>query len=149
MRARAATVAAVLLGAAGACRHVPPVVQSGDLRVDHAWATASPDSTGGTVYFTLHNAGAVPDTVLAFSVDSAPAILHTVTRSGAMMEMVPVERPELPAHGALTLTPGHLHVMFDELRRKIGLGDTVRVTLSLARHGPLTFALVIGPYRLD
>jgi len=139
----------VLLAVASSCRREPPVARSGDLSVDRAWATAAPDGAGGTLYFTLHNDGSEADTLLSVTVDSVSATAHAMETTGGMMHMVPLERPVIPARSALTLTPGHLHVMFEEPRRRIALGDTVRVALRLARHGTLTFPLVIGPYRVE
>ena len=147
MRPRAAVV--VLLAALTGCHPERPVARSGDLSVTRAWATAGPDGAAGTVYFTLHNDGNDADTLLSVTVDSVSATTHAMRTSGGMMQMVPLERPVIPAGGTLALSPGHLHVMFNEPWRRLALGDTVRITLRLARRGALAFPLVIGPYRVD
>lgn len=142
---RLAPVVVLALGL-GACRPGGRAIRAGDLTIRDLRATAAPDSDGGTVYFTVRNEGARPDTLLEVTVDSAPGVLHTMERAGGMMRMVPAGPVGIGAGATLRLHTGGTHLMFSEVRRRIGLGDTISVTLRFAGAGTVTIAVAVGPY---
>ncbi|HEY8104459.1 MAG TPA: copper chaperone PCu(A)C [Gemmatimonadales bacterium] len=105
---------------------------------------ASPAGDGGSAYFTIRNAGSLPDTLTSVAVAGAStAQLHTLTGTG---RMTPLEHAVVPAGGALALRQGEAHLMFEGMSRKIELGDTTAVSLRFARAGTVMVPLVVEPY---
>ena len=133
-----------------------------------AWARTSPMSAGaGAAYVVLTNHGDVDDALIGVSVpDTIAAVteLHE-TRAAAsddsddssmpmdsmpmdssapMMEMVPVDRIDIPAGGVAVLEPGGFHVMLLDLVAPLEPGTTVPLTLTFEVAGELTVDAVVG-----
>ena len=81
-------------------------------------------------YMTIINNG---DTDLVLSGASSPAadstMLHTTVNTNGKMSMEHVMSAVVPAHGRLVLSSGGYHFMLMGLRRQLGSGDTVKLTL--------------------
>ena len=95
---------------------------------DDALVKASVDpSVAGTV--ELHETrmveGGMTDTTMA-GMDTTET---TMPGMGAM-EMVPVDKIELPAGEAVALAPGGLHIMLLDLAKPLELGETFTITLT-------------------
>jgi copper(I)-binding protein len=129
------------------CRSRPaaPVIRLGSIVIQPGYATASPTGDGGAAYFTIRNEGAAADTLREVAVDSGPAVLHAIEREGGTTRMVPMEAA-LAAGDSIALRVGAAHLMFQERRRTIKLGDTVRVELTFARAGRALVPLPVGLY---
>ncbi len=124
-----------------------PVVVIGDLSIHDAYAPAPITPDVAALYFTIRNAGALPDRILAVHVDVADsASLHTQTRSGAGTRMQSLESLPVPAAGEARLAPGGDHVMLTGLRRDYQAGDTIQAEVVLERAGPLRFGVPVIEY---
>jgi len=55
--------------------------------------------------------------------------LHTHITEDGMMKMRPVERIDVPAHGAVELQPGGFHLMLIGLKRGLAPDDSVELRL--------------------
>lgn len=124
-------------------------VTVGDLKISGAWARTSPMvATAGAAYFVIDNSGEVDDALISASVDSSVAAkveLHetkmaaggmsSTTVEAGMMEMVPVDRIEVPAGSTVSLKPGGLHVMLLDLAKPLEVGSDVTVTLTFEKAG--------------
>lgn len=116
----------------------------GDLRIEPGYVNASPAGDGGSAYFTIWNAGSLPDTLASVTVPGAStAQLHALTGAGRMTAL---EHAVVPAAGVLALRPGEAHLMFEGMARQIRLGDTLAISLRFARAGGVTVPLVVEPY---
>ena len=106
-----------------------------------------PAGGNGAVYLTLSNATQEPDYLLGAS---SPVVeladLHQTRQEGEVMVMSPVSRLEIPAQGQLRLEPAGYHLMLNQLKRPLVLGETIEVTLLLEKAGNLTLTL---PVTLD
>ena len=143
MTGRIVVVAAAVLGG---CGRSPPSVRAGDLRIEPRYATASPTGDGGAAYLVVRNAGSRPDTLASVAVAGSSAHLHTFERVGNLDRMTVLDRPPVPAGGALVLEPGGPHLMFEGLPRALRIGDTIVVTLRFVRAGAVAVPLVVQPY---
>lgn len=99
------------------------------------------------VYFTAHNRGAAPDTILGVAVDVASqTTMHTQQQhrmpssGGSLALMTPVEAVPIASGEALRFSPGGFHAMVENFRRPIVRGDTVRATVRLS-GGRATFSV--------
>jgi copper(I)-binding protein len=124
-----------------------PAIRAGELGIHPGYANVSPTGDGGTAYFVVRNQGARPDTLASLAVAGASAAhVHTMTRTGGMERMTPLDPAVVPAGGALQLEPGAAHLMFEGLSRPIRIGDTVVVRLGFARNGSAEVRLAVRPY---
>jgi hypothetical protein len=64
--------------------------------------------------------------------------LHETKNEGGVMTMRPLSRFVLPPGGKLEMKPGGYHVMLLGLTRDLHQGDTVKVTLTFEKSGPVT-----------
>ena len=120
------------------------------IKIDRAWArrvdgapvgqAAGMVPRNGVVYMTVSNGSAIDDTIVSATSDAARAVeLHEMTSEGALA-MRRVAKLIVPAGGQLEMKPGGYHVMLLGLMRDLKPGDTVQVTLTLEKAGPLTVA---------
>ncbi len=125
------------------------------INVSSVWARTSPKVAGaGALYFTVDNAGGVDDALVAAHVDpsiamsaelhetvavepSTPATAGGMTTAAGepMMEMRPVDRIVVPAHGSVALAPGGYHIMMMGLVEPLTVGNKVEVTLTFEGAG--------------
>lgn len=102
------------------------------------------------LYVTLHNL--IPgDSLSAVWSPAADSVtVHTSHATGSVVHMSPVRDLTVPADSTLSFVPGGLHFMLHGLRELPAAGQSIPVSLRLARGGDLVFAaLVIDPADLD
>jgi copper(I)-binding protein len=148
------------------------VAATSAIEVEAAWARTSPMVvTAGAAYMEITNAGAADDALLSASVADTVAAtveLHETRAAGMgeegsdtetsmggtgdgegstttpMMEMVPVDRIEVPAGETVSLEPGGYHVMLLELVAPLEAGDEIELTLTFEVAGELVVTAVVG-----
>jgi copper(I)-binding protein len=127
-------------------------VVAGNLVVSDAIAPApvnagAPDAQTMSVYMTIANNGAMPDTLLSVSSDVAlMTMLHSNTKNGQEMTMELLPSIALPAHATVKLLPGGMHVMLEQLQHHIFADDSVSLTLSFTHHEPLHLRVHVVRY---
>ena len=123
------------------------VAPASSVLVEQARIAPAPAGANGAVYLTLSNPSQEPDYLLGAS---SPVVeladLHQTRLEGEVMVMSPVSRLEIPAQGQLRLEPAGYHLMLNQLKRPLVVGDTFEVTLLLEKAGNLT---VNVPVSLD
>ena len=99
-----------------------------------------PDPQSKTAaYLTIVNRGATPDALLSATADVATSVeLHQTREAGGMMTMEEVPKIAVAAGARVSLKPGGYHLMLVGLRRGLGPGQTVTLTLRFERAGPVT-----------
>lgn len=115
---------------AGLVLMAPAFAQAPPVAVTGAWSRATPPGAEvGAVYLTL-DSPAGDRLVSASSPAAARAQVHEMTMDGTVMRMreFPAGLP-LPAHQAVTLSPGGLHIMLVGLKAPLKQGDTVALHL--------------------
>jgi len=124
-----------------------PVATAGDVGIYDACAPASAAPDVGSLYFTVVNDGAEPDTLLRVTSPAGMAMLHdVVTDESGVTSMVHVPAVEIAPQSTLYLAPGSYHVMFSNLSEPLRRGDTVDVTLTFALAGEVTFGAPVLTY---
>lgn len=141
------TRAALLAGAFAAASIAPWGIlpaHAADITVQQPWARAAVQGGVGGAFMQIENGGAAPDRLVAVSSPVARAVeLHTTVRDGDVMRMRPVTAIEVPAHGAVQLQPGGLHVMLIGLNKALAQGEQVPLTLTFERAGQIAVSLPI------
>jgi len=104
---------------------------SSGLQVRNAYVRGLPPGVANTAaYMTLENNS---DTDLVLTGAETPAAksasLHATVKRAGGMTMEHVMSATIPTKGSLELKTGGLHLMLMGLKRSLGSGDTVRLTL--------------------
>ena len=143
---RVRTAAAVVLIA------LLPSACGGDaLRVTNAVYLIPASDGPAVVYFTIRNPGATADTLISISSPALSGLsLHETTQMGsglsAMTHMSPLSRVAVPASGDLTFAPGGYHAMATGTGSPIVRGDSLALTLTFAKHAPVTVTARVLTY---
>ncbi|MTH34648.1 DUF1775 domain-containing protein [Paracoccus limosus] len=125
----------------------PAADQAGDIRVDGAFARATPpgaDLAGG--FLTIHNRGAADRLVEVSTALADHVEIHEMVMQGDVMTMRP--QPDglpIPAGQTVELKPGGYHLMLMGLKQPLAQGETVPLTLTFEKAGKLDATLQVGP----
>ena len=136
-----------LVGAAGLVRAAVPEGASGhsgpELTVSGAFMRAPvPPTTVAAAYFTVVNSGDAPDRLESVSSDAGPtAALHEDEPDGAMVMLA--TGVQIPAHGRVVLTTGHLHVMVENVYPQVKAGSTAHLTLHFRDSGTVRLTVPV------
>jgi copper(I)-binding protein len=104
-----------------------------EITVTDAWVRAIPGSAVAAAYFTAHNIGTHPETIVGIrSSVAASAMIHETTLVGTQSTMRPHEQLPLAAGQTVRLSPGGVHVMLVDLKQALNPGDQVQLVLLLA-----------------
>jgi len=97
--------------------------------VTEPWVRGTVEGQASTgAYMTLKSAHDV--TLVGASSDVAGhTSIHQMQMHGDMMMMRPVERVQIHAGHAFVLEEGHYHLMLDDLKRRLNVGDQVGLDL--------------------
>lgn len=115
-----------------ACRPDGPALHASD-----AWVRPAEAGGNSAAYFTLHNAGTVPDRLSGVAANGARAVeLHeSISDAEGVVRMRPVDAVDVSAGASLAFEPGGYHVMLIGLEQALQVGDTVTLTLRFDGSG--------------
>lgn len=110
------------------------------LTIDQPWAPHTGRRTmSAAVYFSVHNASAKADALVAVKTDVAEmAMLHRSYEEDGIMRMDHVEALDIPAGGTAALEPGSYHIMLMRLKAPLKRGDYFPLTLVFEKAGDVT-----------
>lgn len=144
------------------------------ITIENAWARTSPmEASAGAAYLDIVNDGTTDDALTSVTVaddlagkvelhetraaeaDAATGMDGTTPSTGhmgtagstpaaPMMEMVPVDRIEVPAGGTTSLAPGGYHIMLLDLAEPLADGSDLELTLTFERAGDIVVNAVVG-----
>ena len=108
--------------------------------------TFLPEPASGSVasiYLTVKNSGSQADSLIGVRSAAANGSMLMTENSNGSMGMLSQLR--IPAHGQASLVPGKDHVMLEQPRHALRLGQHVQVTLHFKRAGYLTITVPVVP----
>jgi len=116
----------------------------GDLTVVDAFLPQPPSPAVAAIYLTVRNSGSHSDALVAVSSSAAAAgsMLMTENPNGTMGLL---RELRVPAHGQASLLPGRDHLMLEQPRGSLAVGQHVTVTLRFQRAGDLTISVPVVP----
>jgi copper(I)-binding protein len=123
----------------------------GGLTIGHpyAFATAAGMRTGAG-YFSVTNAGAEDDRLLAVRADFPKVEMHTTEVDAAgVARMGAVAAMEVPAGATVTLTPQGTHVMFMGLAAPLVEGERVPAVLVFEKAGEVAVEFAVEARKAD
>ena len=117
------------------------------ITVAHPWVRATPGgATIGAAYFEIKTGAGVTDTLVsATSPAAGRAELHTHILDGNVMKMRRVDALALQPGAATVLAPHGDHLMLMDLKAPLKEGDTVKLTLTFAKAGPIEVEATVEP----
>src|SRR5207253_5093281 len=136
MRLIEACFVALLLAVAG---RAAPQPTSGSLRIDHAYARATPPGARtAVVYLTIANNGRDAERLLRASSPAAQSVeMHQMSMEKGMMRMRAVAALDIAPATSVALQPGGYHLMLLELARQLKQGETFPLTLVFHHAGSI------------
>lgn len=133
-----------ILVATAACYQGGGSPRAGDVRIVGAELRIAPvAATTAAGYWELRHLGTVPDTLLEVASDAGEISIHRSVVANGLRVMQPVTALEIPANQTTRFAPGGLHLMLEHFRGPVQIGDTMGITLRLARGGRVTVALPV------
>lgn len=113
----------------GAAAHA----QGGAVTIHDAWVREPMGNRNMTGAFAVvENPTDKALSIVAASSDISDKVeLHEMKNEGGMMQMSPVAKIALPAHGKVELKPGSFHVMLFDMKKKTADGEKIKLTLTL------------------
>jgi copper(I)-binding protein len=153
---------AMMLGVTLACSAPDPVVEgirgsetvAGPIRLRSAWGLQPFTNAPLPGYLRIVNLGAAADTLLGVRSEAAGMVrLHgsadgPSSGSGQGGGMTMLSELVIPAGDSLLMAPGGMHLMLEQLRRRVVAGDTVAVVLKFANAGEVELLLPVVGYEL-
>ena len=109
------------------------------------WARATATKArNGAAYITIKNSSGSRDRLVSGnSLVAKSAALHNHVMDSGVMKMRPAGSIEIPAHAAVIMKPGGLHVMLMGLKSPLVKGGSLPLTLTFEKAGPITIQLKI------
>ena len=112
------------------------VAESAMPRIERAVIGRPPTSDRAALYLHIRNPGDTPIRLTDVIVHGVGAeSFHQSSTEGGMMSMTPLNFVDLPANSLVTMAPGGLHIMLEELSDEVLAGETVQVTLKTSTGG--------------
>ncbi len=110
-------------------------------------AVAEPvDRNAAAAYLTLRNDTPQEDTLLGVIADVAESVeIHETVEEGSMRRMMAVPRLVIQPRSDMRLEPGGRHLMLMKLQRQLVAGDSVTLTLTMARVGAMEIRAAVMP----
>ena len=122
----------------------PIAANAADLTVSQAFSRATPGTAApGVAYLTIHG-GDAADRLIGVSSPRAEVRMHMMTMQGDVMRMRQVDGIDVPAGGTVTLAPGGLHLMLEELKAPLKQGETVPLVLTFQHAGERRIDAAVG-----
>lgn len=115
----------------------PARMSSGDTMGHGSHGTELPVAgTNSAAYMRIGNTTSTPDRLLRVESNVAGAIeIHQTMFTDDIASMSPVEAVEIPAHDAVEIMPGGLHIMLIGLNRDLLEGEQIQLTLVFENAG--------------
>jgi periplasmic copper chaperone A len=122
------------------------MAQTSSLLAQNAWVRATPGADVAVAYLTLRNVGPSPVTVTGIQTPVAGhAMIHETTVQGGQSKMRPHEELVVTPGATVKLEPGGLHVMLQDLKQPLKVGQSVPLIITLAGGGTLQVSAAVRP----
>jgi copper(I)-binding protein len=127
-----------------ACTQGGGLPRAGDVVIAGAtWRIAPAAATSAAGYLDVRHLGTIADTLVAVHSDAGAVSIHTSSAANGLMMMRPLDLLEILPGRTTRLRAGEHHLMLEQFTRPLAVGDTVQLTLQLARGGAVTVAMPV------
>lgn len=105
---------------------------------------ASPDVAAG--YLTITNTASTPDTITKIVANVTGSVMAmNETDHGGVGTMTNLASVTIPAHGRVSLTPGHAHLMLEHPATSLKAGQHVTIIITFAHAGEVRLSVPVVP----
>lgn len=105
---------------------------------------ASPEVAAA--YLTIANAGGTADTITRITTNVTKAVMAmNETDGNGVGTMTNLRAVRIPAHGSVSLAPGHAHLMLENPTSRLRLGEHVSIAITFAHAGTVTLTVPVVP----
>lgn len=119
---------------------------AGPVSASQCWIRQLPAPAPSGGFLIIHNSGTSAAVLKSVhSPDYGQAMMHQTTESGGMSSMSAVQDLKIPAGGDLAFKPGSYHLMLEQPRAGLKVGDTVQMRFQLADGGEFSAACDVRP----
>jgi copper(I)-binding protein len=118
---------------------------AGDPQVSITSAVVSEGSDLAAGYITIRNDGGRDDLIGATSNVGQVSVHSTAEQNGSIVMSDAPDVP-IPARSTTKLQPGGIHLMFQDLHQTLQPGQTVDLTLTFRRSGPMPVRASVKTY---
>ena len=129
-----------------ACMTLAGCSRDAGVTVSSGYAFAPVSGASMAAYVTLVDRGRLGDTLISLTSPLGSAAVHQQREMAGMVHMEPVGPIAIAPGDSLTLAPGGQHVMLELSGRTPAVGDSVPLTLHLARGGEVTVRIPVRAY---
>ena len=140
MRSLAAAMLAVGLALPAYAHHDGEIFEQAGIQVSHAWTVeTSAKAHAVEVYMTLENTGDRPVVLTGAEIDfAAPGVFQAQTiDSSGTLKTTEVARVEIAPGQSVTMQPGGLRLVFNDVKRVLHAGDHFHAHLDFAGVGEM------------
>jgi periplasmic copper chaperone A len=121
-------------------------IGNASISVEQPWARATPAAAKtGAVYMTLSNKSGTADRLTSVSSDVADKLqIHEMKVENGVMKMREIAGGlPIPAGGSVALKPGSYHVMLIGLKKRLSVGEQLRLTLTFEKAGNISVTVPV------
>jgi copper(I)-binding protein len=115
----------------------------GGIALTDAFTRAAGVGGIGGAFVTIANTGVADRLTGVASPDAAKAELHESLTDNGVMKMRLASGIDVPAGATVKLAPGGYHIMLMGLKHALVVGETIQLTLTFAKAGPVTTTAMI------
>jgi len=134
-----AGVLVVVLGTPTICHAESAAVTVPDagLVISKAWVRAVPEVSSVTAaYVSIQNTGKSSDVLVSVASPAAAQVnVHRMTMNGAVMHMEKLKELKIPAGKTVAMDPDGIHIMLEQLKAPLKVGDSIELTLHFRKAG--------------
>jgi periplasmic copper chaperone A len=113
--------------------------------IKDSWVRPAAKHANSALYFSIHNEGETPDTLIGAKSKSADIteVHETFSRENNQMGMRSVKFIAIPAKSVVELKPGGFHVMLIDMKKDYKSGDFIKTVIQLKNAGKITIKSVV------
>ena len=113
----------------------PAIALAAPVSVENAWVAATaPGQEEGAAYMELSSREGA--TLIGAQSPAAKRVdVHAMSMRGGVMTMRRVDRVEIPPGGKVSLEPGKMHLMLNEIAKPLAPGGSVPIRLTFEHQG--------------
>jgi len=116
-----------------------------EIVIKEAWARPAAKHANSALYFSIHNNGEIPDTLISANSKSADIteVHETFKRENNQMGMHALKFIAIPSKSVIKLKPGEFHIMLIDLKKDLKLGDFIKATIQFKNSGALKIKAIV------
>lgn len=111
---------------------------TGDIEIHQAWVRPTAQGNNAAVYFTIHNHSDQADELTGITTNISDAVeIHSTSIENDVMKMEMLTSIPLAADDEIVFEPGGTHVMLNNIKQELVLGEHIGIVLHFKNHADI------------